>query len=87
LKRKQQNQDEYSFQHTKQRALERYGMEISRADYDELTKICLETCGQPNGIVADEGDQIIVKTYFHGTLITAVVDNQGRVKTLLPKGK
>jgi len=77
------NTREYSRGHVEERALERYDLVLTDADYDELCKRASLT----TGIVEQNGDdtQIISSIEYKGKRLTVVYsENRGYVTTLLP---
>jgi len=87
MKRKNLDQEEYSYQHTKQRLLERYGMTISKVEYHKLCKkvrerkniISIGTNQQKKGL------QLVIDTLFKSKIITVVWENdRDCITTVLP---
>jgi len=94
MKRKDMNPLEYSFQHTRERALERYGFDLTRADYDKLTNLvredlvgrCFPDYSPRLKKVNQEGSQsTFIVPSFKGKTLVAVFDaGRALVTTLLP---
>lgn len=78
----------YSYEHTKQRALERYGIELTPAIYEEWNSLCT----YKSRIQEDKGNgQVVHEINWHGRLITLVQslpfkNQEPYIKTVLPEG-
>jgi hypothetical protein len=93
MKRKNQNPYNYSLQHTQDRAFQRYGYNLTRANYDELTKLvrddivrrCFPEVNARYEMVNQEGAQYTLIVPFAGRTFVVVFDaNRALVTTLLP---
>jgi hypothetical protein len=91
MKRKNQSPREYSLQHCKERARERYGFELLDNDYDTLCNLVREelvgTCFLKHTLtkVNQEGEQYTFIVPLRGRKIVTVFDaRRALVTTLLP---
>ncbi len=84
MKRKNLNQKEYGYTHTKQRLKERYELDITRVEYDTL---CEKIRERKNGILdRHKGFQLTLDTLFKGHTIKIVWENhRDCITTILPK--
>lgn len=79
----------YSFEHTKQRMLERYGLNLTLDDYNLL---CNNVRNRKNVIEVDRENQkdctqIIFETYFKSkTILVVYEDVRDCITTVLPNG-
>src|SRR5258706_11866097 len=82
---KRENTEEYSFQHTKERMLERYGLEITQADWQAMGFLCK---AKKWTILTQEhsNHQIIADIRYKGHPIIVVWDYENNwIKTVLPR--
>ena len=93
MKRKDMNPLEYSFQHTRERALERYGLDLDRTGYDKLANLiredlvgrCFPEHTPRFQKVNQEGSQYTFIVPFKGKTLVAVFDaGRALLTTLLP---
>lgn len=88
MKRKNMDQKEYSFQHTKERCKERYGIDLSKMDYSYLcSKIKDRQCEFISHAKQGNGVQSICKVnFFNEADLYAVYLNETElIKTVLPR--
>ena len=88
MKRKNLNQKEYGYTHTKQRLKERYGLEITRSEYDTLCeKVRKKEYILSNSINKQKkGLQFVFDTMFKGQIIKIVWENhRDCITTILPE--
>lgn len=86
-KRKNKNKAEYSWQHFSERLMERYGITISRREYDYLS-VNPEVSRFYLGIISKEQDQTIYLFKWPespcGYLVLVHQKNPNRMSTVLP---
>lgn len=80
------NSAEYSFLHTQQRLQERYGLEITKKEYQDVTLRILQNLSSPDYTEVDAGErQGIYTLQFKGKSVIFVFSlTHIRIKTVLP---
>lgn len=78
------NSVEYSYLHTKERLLERYDLEISRKEYDNLNQIILHLPPAKFEEDANEMQGIFYKNFKGKEVIFVYSFTLGWIKTVLP---
>ncbi len=87
MKVKRTQVDNYSFEHVRESALQRYGKTFTKPDYDELNKIVnkMTISGVKPDVVEHETD--IYNVEYNGVNFVCVWNRENKcVSTLLPSG-
>lgn len=79
--------EEYSFNHTKERLLERFNLSLSKEEYKILCELCMTKVSYINSLVIKESeDQEIHQLFFKGHNIKFTFNNKkGYITTALPR--
>ena len=89
MKRKNMDQKEYGYTHTRDRLIERYGLKITREEYNDL---CEQVRDQRDVMITGKnlqkkGIQFVLKTKFKGeTIVVVWENNRDCITTVLPGG-
>ena len=85
----QRKNNEYSFQHSKERFFERYSQNLTEKDYINLTNSCRNSVKNKNFLKKEKNcDQYIIELQFNNSPVLAVFDSvRDTITTFIPYNK